>query len=141
MNMNEEERTKLEKAIDLIGKDIYMIEKPYQNRPYIVSMRVLSLEISGWKMQFNGANKVHSATYGYYPTREEAEKALQEQINESTVHIDPLLPCPVCGGRAEIKEYSCDYIVRCSECGLQTEAHRQMKVAIKRWNERKQKAE
>lgn len=131
----------IQKCCDLIGKDIYVIQKPYANRPFIAPMRVLSVEVFSYTVRFVCENNHIEYTREYYVNREEAEKALQKRIKENTILIDPLLPCPICGGRAEIKEYHNDYIVRCSECGLQTEMTNKMKDAIKAWNERKQKAE
>lgn len=49
-----------------------------------------------------------------------------------------LLPCPFCGGMAELKHTkSWDYFVRCQSCGARTRQHHENDVgAVDGWNRR-----
>lgn len=54
-----------------------------------------------------------------------------------------LLPCPCCGGQAQvcksIRTYFDFYIVECNECGLRTADCNTADVAVEKWNKRKDK--
>ena len=45
-----------------------------------------------------------------------------------------LLPCPFCGGEAEVCGY---YFIQCTKCGSSTLTHTNIEKAIQAWNNRK----
>lgn len=45
-----------------------------------------------------------------------------------------LLPCPFCGGEAEVCGY---YFIQCTKCGSSTLTHTNREESIKAWNTRK----
>ena len=50
-----------------------------------------------------------------------------------------LLPCPFCGGKAELQKGMCelDNYVMCLECRSKTKLYNTKESAIKKWNTRK----
>ena len=48
-----------------------------------------------------------------------------------------LLPCPFCGGGAEVIETEIDWYVRCTKCSGRVQATISEQEAIRQWNTRK----
>ena len=51
-------------------------------------------------------------------------------------HQPPLLPCPMCGGRAEVVRAWEPYFVRCAKCGLRTRDRPFDRNIDREWNHR-----
>lgn len=51
-------------------------------------------------------------------------------------HQPPLLPCPMCGGRAEVVRAWEPYFVRCAKCGLRTRDRPFDRNIDREWNRR-----
>ena len=47
-----------------------------------------------------------------------------------------LLPCPFCGGEAELNPHFYDFLIACSSCGIGTHFYHTKREAIEAWNTR-----
>jgi hypothetical protein len=50
--------------------------------------------------------------------------------------MSELLPCPCCGGAANVDQTPFSYAVGCEDCGLTTQEYDSELVVIERWNNR-----
>jgi len=132
----------LDKYLDYVGKDIYVIENMAEDHPFVKAVHVSSLEIySGGVIQMKTNNE--GSYWGSYEgtafffTREDAEKKLREKYSPSIVDTSALKNCPKCHGIADLKEYNHSFFIECHDCGLQTKRYFKLRDAINNWNDRK----
>lgn len=132
----------IEKALELIGKEVYTIETPFDGRPYIKAVKILSVEIFGNPPSYAVLKTAHEGSfrYGwgqYYESYEKAEKIMLERSYPDKTRLEPIKTCPICGSHAQILQYAYKFQIECNKCGLSTRPERKLKDAIKLWNERK----
>lgn len=46
-----------------------------------------------------------------------------------------IINCPVCNGKADLKESECGFFVECQECDTKSLGYNTKKEAIETWNE------
>ena len=132
----------IKKALEMIGKKVYVIKECFDTRPYIKAITITSVEFYGsgdyiyadLKTANDGCFR--SGWGGFYETREEAEKVMQERHGGIKSRNEPVKQCPICKGVPQIVEYSRKFQIECAECGLATKPTDYLKDAIRLWNDR-----
>ena len=129
-------------CLDVVGKDVYLIEYILHDKPIIKRLHISSFECysSGYiqlKTEHEGSYIPESIGKTMFLTREEADKKLEEMYSGNVVDLSVLKDCPICHGKAEVKEYSHKFAVECSACGLGTKPDYKLSQAIRLWNDRK----
>lgn len=134
----------LEKWINFVGKDIYVLENTIApGHPFVKAVKISSLEIypngsAQLKTNNDGSYWPQFENAHFYTTREDAVKALNEQYGPVAIDISSIKKCPKCDGLGDIKTYPGGYyFIECHDCGLRTRNHWKLRDAITDWNDRK----
>ena len=132
----------IQKCIDLIGKEVFVIANAYDARPYVKAVKITSVEFYGKDYAQLKTPNEGSFQYGwgrYYETYEDAEKRINEYYKSDKTKFEPLKQCPMCNSSARISQYANKYQIECAECGLATRPVAKLKEAIDLWNGRKER--
>jgi hypothetical protein len=129
------------KSLEVNGKDMYYIESVLHDKPMVKRIHISSIEIYPHgsvylKTEHEGSYMAESIGRTLFLTREEADEKLRESYSGDIVNLATLKDCPICHGRAEVREYSHKFAVECSSCGLGTKPDYKLTKAIRLWNER-----
>ena len=130
----------VDKCLDVVGKDVYVIDHILRDKPIVKRIHISSFKCFGGYVQLEtdheGSYLVDGIGKTMFLTREEADKKLNEMYSGDIVDLSVLKDCPICHGKAELREYSYKYAVECSSCGLGTKPNSKLTQAIKLWNDR-----
>lgn len=141
MNVTEKLIEDVNKALEVVGQDVYVIETILHDKPLVKRIHISSLECyaSGYvqlKTDHEGSYIPDGIGRNMFLTREEADKMIKERYSDNVVDLSMLKNCPICHGKAEVREYSFKYAVECSACGLGTKPDSKLSKVIQLWNER-----
>ena len=133
----------IDKYLEYVGKDIYVIENIAFDHPYIKAVRINSLEIySNGTMQLKTNNEgsywPQYESMNFFLSREDAENKLKDKYSPTIIDTKMLKECPKCHGTADIKEYDHHFFIECHDCGLQTKRFYKLRDAFNNWNDRKE---
>ena len=139
--VTEKTKEEINKAFEVLGHDVYVIETILQDKPIVKRLHISSLECyaSGYvqlKTDHEGSYLPGGIGRNMFLSREEADKKIEERYSDNIVDLSVLKDCPICHGKAEVREYSYKYAVECSACGLGTKPDSKLTQAIKLWNDR-----
>ena len=130
----------VKKCFEVLGEDVYVIDHILRDKPIVKRIHISSFECyPGYvqlKTEHEGSYLPESIGSTMFTTREEADKKLQEEYSGNVVDLSVLKDCPICHGKAEVKEYSHKFAVECSACGLGTKPEYKLTEAIRLWNNR-----